>query len=174
MLETVRSCRRTGCAKPAGASLSFRYATRQVWVGDLVTGEDRSRYDLCDVHADATTVPRGWTRVDERSPRPEPAAPPPAKLPEPIVLEEEPLLAPAVGATTGDRYARLLADLRRLPGGGRPGGAPEASARPAVAPVPAPVPELAGQLAIPVPRDDRRGVVVSFQSYVGSRRRGED
>lgn len=159
MLETSRSCRRTGCQKPAGASLSFRYATRQVWVGDLVTGEDRSRYDLCDLHAATTTVPRGWTRVDERTPRPQPVPPPPTTLPEAVYLEEEPLLAPAVGATTGDRYARLLADLPRL-----------APARP----VPAPAPELAGQLAIPVPDADRSGVVVSLRSYVGSRRRGED
>jgi len=169
MLDTSRSCRRTGCNKPAGASLSFRYATREVWVGDLVTGDDRSRYDLCDGHADTTTVPRGWTRVDQRSPGPAPPPPPPpASLPTPVLLEDEPLLAPAVGATTGDRYARLLDDLRRL-AGTRPGEAAARGGAQILSELPIP-----GKLAVPMSQGLGTAVVVSLSSYVGARRRGGD
>jgi hypothetical protein len=161
MLETSRSCRRTGCTRPAGASLSFRYATRQVWVRDPLAGEDLSRYDLCDLHADSLTVPRGWTRVDQRAPRPV------TQLPEPVpaAAQEPPLLAQAVGATTGDRYARLLADLPRL-------SAVYSRPAPEVQVAAEPHPSVAGQLAIPVPEGEAgQGVVVSLEHYVGARRR---
>jgi hypothetical protein len=68
MAHHVRSCSRTGCHTPAAASLSFRYATSQVWLLDLAPVTDPSLYDLCPGHADALTVPRGWDRVDQRSP----------------------------------------------------------------------------------------------------------
>lgn len=160
MLEPSRSCRRTGCTRPAAASLSFRYATRQVWVGELGSGGDLSRYDLCEAHAQSLTVPRGWDRVDQRPARKK-AAPPPATEPAAAPVPEQELLAPAVGASTGDRYARLLAELPRLsaqvrhPEGGRMEGD-----------------QASGQLAIPVA--DGEGVVVSLRHYVGSRRRAED
>lgn len=67
MDETTRSCRRPACPWPATASLSYRYATSQVWLVDLTPAADPSLYDLCATHADATTVPRGWERVDERT-----------------------------------------------------------------------------------------------------------
>ncbi len=54
-----------GCRWPAAATLSFRYASRQVWLLDL--GEpDPALYDLCPHHADALIVPRGWHRADQR------------------------------------------------------------------------------------------------------------
>lgn len=67
MDATPRSCRRPTCPWPATASLSYRYATGQVWLLDLSPVSDPSLYDLCGTHADATTVPRGWERVDERT-----------------------------------------------------------------------------------------------------------
>jgi len=66
MPETMRSCSRTGCRWPAAASLSFRYASSQVWLLDLAD-PDPSLYDLCPHHADALVVPRGWERVDQRT-----------------------------------------------------------------------------------------------------------
>lgn len=70
MDATTRSCRRPACPWPATASLSYRYATAQVWLLDLGPTPNPSLYDLCATHADATTVPRGWERVDERSRKP--------------------------------------------------------------------------------------------------------
>ena len=64
--DEFRTCRRAGCRWPASASLSYRYATREVWITDL--GEyDPFHYDLCPHHADALTVPRDWQRVDQRT-----------------------------------------------------------------------------------------------------------
>ena len=65
----MRPCSRTGCRWPAAASLSFRYASRQVWLLDL-RDPDPSLYDLCPHHADTLVVPRGWHRVDQRTPPP--------------------------------------------------------------------------------------------------------
>ena len=65
----MRSCSRTGCRWPAAASLSFRYASRQVWLLDL-RDPDPALYDLCPHHADTLVVPRGWHRVDQRTATP--------------------------------------------------------------------------------------------------------
>lgn len=67
MDNSLRSCRRPGCGWSATASLSFRYATSQVWLLDLSSTPDPSLYDLCTAHADTLTVPRGWEKVDERT-----------------------------------------------------------------------------------------------------------
>lgn len=66
MADHQLTCRRTGCNRPAAASLSFRYETRQVWVVAPPAGETGTRYDLCAQHADGLTVPRGWHRVEQR------------------------------------------------------------------------------------------------------------
>lgn len=104
MDETPRSCRRPTCHWPATASLSYRYATSQVWLVDLTPAADPSLYDLCAAHADATTVPRGWERVDEREVEP--------ALAESVVAAPSQLASPA-GAGGAGRYERLR---RELPG----------------------------------------------------------
>lgn len=161
-----RSCSRTGCNRPAAASLSFRYETRQVWVTSL-QARSGTRYDLCAEHADTLTVPRGWHRKEER-PRtrraPQPAAPPPAGV-DTGVDEAAEGEAPAAGERVAtrtaphvpaDRYARLLSEL--------PGVAAQTPPRAA--------PNPAAQLAIPV--NDRAApdaVVVSLSELAGARRR---
>jgi hypothetical protein len=67
MADVLRSCSKTACRWPAAASLSYRYATRQVWLLDLAPSSDPSLYDLCPHHADALVVPQGWERVDDRT-----------------------------------------------------------------------------------------------------------
>lgn len=164
MAET-RSCSRTGCNRPAAASLSFRYETRQVWVTTL-QARSGTRYDLCGEHADTLTVPRGWHRKEERprTPRRAPKAvveqtPAPAAAPEPAVTgapEEAgaPVPQPAGRAAPhvpADRYARLLSELPRLAQGAPHDGA---------------------QLAIPVAdRPSPDAVVVSMAELAGARRR---
>ncbi|HUG82941.1 MAG TPA: DUF3499 family protein [Euzebya sp.] len=65
--EAMRSCIRTGCRWPAAATLSYRYATAEVWLSDL-GDQHPSTHDLCPHHADSLRVPRGWTLVDDRCP----------------------------------------------------------------------------------------------------------
>jgi hypothetical protein len=115
MADELRTCRRTGCRWPAAASLSYRYATSQVWLLDLSPEPDPSLYDLCPHHADHTTVPRGWERVDQRT------------IPEVVVepagsdlVVERSESRPLVGALAGggssgrSRYEALAEDLPRL------------------------------------------------------------
>lgn len=66
-MSGMRSCVKTGCRWPAAATLAYRYSTAEVWLTDLAP-EDPSTHDLCPHHADAFTVPRGWTVVDDRHP----------------------------------------------------------------------------------------------------------
>jgi hypothetical protein len=112
MADELRTCRRTGCRWPAAASLSYRYATSQVWLVDLSPEPDPSLYDLCPHHADHTTVPRGWERVDQRST--------PAVVLEPagrelVVEHARDLVGAAAGPATGrSRYEALAQDLPRL------------------------------------------------------------
>lgn len=62
----MRSCARTACRWPAAATLSYRYATQEVWLADLDV-DHPSTYDLCPHHAERLTVPRGWQLIDLRS-----------------------------------------------------------------------------------------------------------
>jgi hypothetical protein len=61
-----RACARPGCAAPAVATLTYAYAERAAWLGDL--GDDRHpmTYDLCARHADGLAVPQGWHLDDRR------------------------------------------------------------------------------------------------------------
>jgi hypothetical protein len=64
-MERARLCRRPGCAEAATASLSFQYATRTVWLDDNGDGEPHT-IDLCTMHADRVTPPKGWIGEDRR------------------------------------------------------------------------------------------------------------
>ena len=110
----MRSCIKPGCRWPAAATLSYRYATAEVWLSDL--GEDHpSTHDLCPHHADDMRVPRGWTLVDDRRHVEAVREPSAAEIVErntklrsnvEAMLEQP--AAPQVGRS---RYADLLADL---------------------------------------------------------------
>lgn len=170
-------------------TLSFRYDARQASLVDLSADKDPAYYDLCAFHADLLIVPKGWERLDRRTPPPEPA----------------PEVAAGDDGIGGDprlnRYAALTAELPRLaeacgveppsdprngPGraahqqvgrGGGPGREPEpprstAARRDATGgghpyePVtrtllPDDVFELEGQLQMPI-EHEQRGVVVSL------------
>lgn len=117
MVDELRTCHRTGCRWPAAASLSFRYASRQAWLLDLAPEQDPSLYDLCPHHADTLRVPKGWERVDERSPstaRPEPAGRDLVRgSAEPTHGREQPARVEA-GAARASRYEPLRQQLPRL------------------------------------------------------------
>jgi hypothetical protein len=77
----TRGCSKTGCARPAVATLTYAYADRAVVVGPLATYAEPHTYDLCLDHAERMTAPRGWDVVRVGGDFPEP------------VLAEDDLLA---------------------------------------------------------------------------------
>lgn len=100
MSQRERVCQRAGCQQSAAVTLSFRYDARQASLVDLSAEKDPAFYDLCDTHADHLIVPRGWERLDRRTPRPPP---------QPDHAE----VVPEAGGRF-DRYAALTAQLPRL------------------------------------------------------------
>ena len=65
----LRRCSRNGCTNPAVATLTFAYADSTAVVGPLATAVEPHSYDLCSVHAQGLTAPKGWEVVrpdDER------------------------------------------------------------------------------------------------------------
>ncbi|MFK8022603.1 MAG: DUF3499 family protein [Ilumatobacter sp.] len=64
-----RHCSRSGCAEIAAVTLSYHYATSQVWIDHLTPERDPHFYDLCDRHADRLSVMRGWHLDDRRGAR---------------------------------------------------------------------------------------------------------
>ena len=147
MTAEMRACSRTGCRWPAAASLSFRYASGQVWLLDL-SDPDPALYDLCPHHVDTLVVPRGWHRVDQRTAAPVVREPSGEELVtrgrEPVAHypAREPVRRPAP-ATRTNRYERLHRELPRLAKefGDEPGGEPgvivpiDAARRPPGSPV---------------------------------------
>jgi hypothetical protein len=99
-------CQRAGCQRSASVTLSFRYDARQASLVDLSAQKHPADYDLCAAHADLLIVPRGWERLDRRTP---PRDPDPAV--EAFVRGvEEVMPRPA----PFNRYAALTAELPRL------------------------------------------------------------
>ncbi len=74
-----RLCARAGCNAPAVATLRFLPTEREAWLAELDAATPRSQGDLCQRHAAALVLPRGWELHDERAAaRPAPADPEPA------------------------------------------------------------------------------------------------
>jgi hypothetical protein len=59
----VRRCSRTGCGRPAVATLTYVYSDSTAVVGPLASFAEPHSYDLCEEHAVNLTVPRGWEVV---------------------------------------------------------------------------------------------------------------
>ena len=118
MAETMRSCSRTGCRWPAAASLSFRYASREVWLLDLAEPHP-SLYDMCPHHADSLVVPQGWATVDERTVREVMREPSAAEIADRAARERlgsrgaHGPAAPVIEAPV-NRYADLARELPRI------------------------------------------------------------
>jgi hypothetical protein len=69
-----RLCARAGCGAPASVTLRFQPTQRQAWLVELDEHSARTQGDLCNRHADALVLPRGWELHDERAPSRTPAA----------------------------------------------------------------------------------------------------
>jgi hypothetical protein len=55
-----RQCSRTACSGGAIATLTYVYSDQTAVLGPLATYAEPHTYDLCLVHAEGLTVPRGW------------------------------------------------------------------------------------------------------------------
>jgi len=64
-----RQCSRSGCSDLAAVTLSYHYATSQVWIDHLTPEREPHLYDMCDRHADRLSVMRGWHLDDRRGAR---------------------------------------------------------------------------------------------------------
>jgi hypothetical protein len=63
-----RLCARAGCGAPASVTLRFQPTQRQAWLVELDEHSARTQGDLCNRHAAALVLPRGWELHDERAP----------------------------------------------------------------------------------------------------------
>ncbi|MGN6606387.1 MAG: DUF3499 domain-containing protein [Jatrophihabitans sp.] len=59
-MRHVRRCSKTGCGRPAVATLTYAYADLMAVVGPLASMAEPHSYDLCEEHAVRLTAPRGW------------------------------------------------------------------------------------------------------------------
>ncbi|TKV28353.1 DUF3499 domain-containing protein [Arthrobacter sp. NamB2] len=62
-MGSLRQCSRSACQRPAVATLTYVYADSTAVLGPLAMYAEPHTYDLCAVHAERLTVPRGWEVV---------------------------------------------------------------------------------------------------------------
>ena len=55
-----RRCSRAGCPNPATATLTYAYRDSTAVLGPLASRSEPHGYDLCQVHAQTLSAPRGW------------------------------------------------------------------------------------------------------------------
>ena len=55
-----RRCSRTACDRVAMWTLTYVYADQTAVLGPLATYAEPHAYDLCDVHSERLSAPRGW------------------------------------------------------------------------------------------------------------------
>jgi hypothetical protein len=63
VVSGVRRCSRTACQRVAVATLTYVYSDSTAVLGPLATYAEPHCYDLCAVHAERLTAPRGWEIV---------------------------------------------------------------------------------------------------------------
>ncbi len=55
-----RRCSRTACGRRAVNTLTYVYADQTAVLGPLATYAEPHAYDLCDLHSERLSAPRGW------------------------------------------------------------------------------------------------------------------
>ena len=59
----ARLCSKVACAREAVATLTYDYGDRMAAVGPLGRAGDPHAHDLCAIHTDRLSVPKGWIVV---------------------------------------------------------------------------------------------------------------
>jgi uncharacterized protein DUF3499 len=62
-VSLTRRCSRTACPNAAIATLTYVYSDSTAVVGPLATYAEPHTYDLCSIHAERLSAPRGWEVV---------------------------------------------------------------------------------------------------------------
>lgn len=62
-LRSGRVCSRAGCRHLAIKTLTYVYSESTAVLGPLATFAEPHAYDLCEVHSNRLTVPKGWTVI---------------------------------------------------------------------------------------------------------------
>jgi hypothetical protein len=116
----TRRCSRTACDRPAVTTLTYVYADQTAVVGPLATYAEPHSYDLCDVHGERLSAPRGW-EVLRLAPDPSTMKP-----------SQDDLLALADAVREAGRpvVAATRSPAEAVPSGaGSPGGGPTGAGR---------------------------------------------
>ena len=59
-MSLLRRCSRTACGRPAATTLTCVYADQTAVLGPLATYAEPHAYDLCEIHSERLSAPRGW------------------------------------------------------------------------------------------------------------------
>jgi hypothetical protein len=58
-----RVCSKVGCAREAVSTLTYDYGDQMAALGPLGAAGDPHAHDLCAIHTDRLSVPKGWVVV---------------------------------------------------------------------------------------------------------------
>ena len=58
-----RLCSKVGCAREAVSTLTYDYGDQMAAVGPLGGSDDPHAHDLCGIHTERLSVPKGWIVV---------------------------------------------------------------------------------------------------------------
>jgi hypothetical protein len=59
-VNSLRRCSRTACGRAAVTTLTYVYADQTAVLGPLATFAEPHAYDLCQIHSERLSAPRGW------------------------------------------------------------------------------------------------------------------
>ncbi len=59
-VSLARRCSRTACGRSAVNTLTYVYADQTAVLGPLATYAEPHAYDLCELHSERLSAPRGW------------------------------------------------------------------------------------------------------------------
>lgn len=62
-VTSLRRCSRAACGRAAVTTLTYVYADQTAVLGPLATFAEPHAYDLCEVHSERLSAPRGWNVV---------------------------------------------------------------------------------------------------------------
>lgn len=102
-----RLCERPGCSAHAEVSYGIDNSALLVWIDNRPIPERELAGRLCRRHADAISVPRGWTVDDRRQAIPQLFRPSDLPVAEPVKKEKK-LAKPAKSAEQNDKKLSLF------------------------------------------------------------------
>jgi hypothetical protein len=71
-VSLARRCSRSPCGRPAITTLTYVYSDQTAVLGPLATFAEPHAYDLCEIHSERLSAPRGWEVLRLANDRPGP------------------------------------------------------------------------------------------------------